>query len=64
MVLGCRRHETQNTEEGSEEEKQDVNLSNTARNRRRLLEVSLLGLSILCVICLLDISWICYIVII
>lgn len=41
MVLGCRRHEAQGSEEDSKEEKQDVKLSNTARNRRRLLDGSL-----------------------
>ncbi|MPC23712.1 X-linked retinitis pigmentosa GTPase regulator [Portunus trituberculatus] len=35
MVLGCRRHEAQGTEEGLKEENQS---SNTARNRRRLLD--------------------------
>ncbi|XP_063870705.1 X-linked retinitis pigmentosa GTPase regulator-like isoform X2 [Scylla paramamosain] len=38
MVLGCRRHEAQGTEEDSEENNQDVKLSSTARSRRRLLD--------------------------
>lgn len=45
MVLGCRRQDQEHAKEDSIEEDQDVKLSSTsARNRRRLLDVSILSL--------------------